>query len=307
MSNDDFLAKCKSIDPSAEVDRIKNLAAIKNRLLKEEEQYIMLTNKKIRRPAIAAVLLTCILSLSVAVYAAAPIVWRYFDTRVIQGGEFVNDFFVGEVDLPDGTTSIGGNINIDREALEAAGGGAVIVEVDGEEWVILDELHLNNLEEALALLEIETPLLPQYLPKGFAFSSFVFPVNPLLHEKASGSIISAEFAYIYYSDGNDTIRLQIMSGMENLTLWATEDQQALLINTHEAVLMSGVLTDEELARLDGVMINNYRNYELNSIGGTTLDESKMISLLVNGVGYSLFTQSINVSNYDLVKIAASLR
>jgi len=309
MNNNSFLAQCKSIDPSAEVDRRKNLEAIKIRLIREEEQSIMLKNKKMRRPAVAAVLLAGVLSLSVAAYAAAPMVWRYFDTRVIQGEEFVTDFFIGEVDLPDGTTSVGGVMEFDREALEAAGGGVVIVEVDGEEWVYLDELHFDNLEDGLALLQLENLLLPNYLPEGFSFSRFTFPVNPNNHQYMLGIMPAAENAHIHFADeAGGTISLQISSIPDDITLGILDSQQGFKINGKAAVLSEGLLSDSQLAALEGVTLfeGDFFDETLSAIGGSSNNAMPYLKMLYNGVIYGLRTESQNVTAYDLVRMAVSM-
>jgi len=69
MKNDDFLTMCKSIDPSAAVNREKNLATIKTRLKKE--QFIM---KKHKRPFVAVAVIAAVLTLSLAVYATVPLI-----------------------------------------------------------------------------------------------------------------------------------------------------------------------------------------------------------------------------------------
>jgi len=309
MRNDDFLAKCKSIDPSVEVDREKNLEAIKERLLKEEERSAMFKNKKVRRPAFAAAMIAGVMLLSAAVYAAVPVVWRYFDTRIIQGEEFVNEFFIGEIDLPDGTTSVGGGMDIDREALEAAGGGAIIVEVEGEEWVYLDELHFDNLEDGLALLQLENVLIPSYLPEGFSFSRFTFPVNPNNHQYMLGALPAAEHAHIHFTDETGgIISIQIGSLPDDITLAILDAQQGLIINGKEAVLSEGILTDSQLAALEGVELfeGDFFDETLFSIGGSNNSGAPYLNILYNGIMYSIFAESQSITGYDLVRMAESM-
>ena len=309
MSNDDFLSKCKSIDPSVEVDRKKNLEAIKIRLLKEKEQSAMLRNKKIRRPAVAVALLAGIISFSVVAYAAVPMVWRHFDTRVIQGEEFVTDFFRGEIDLPDGTTSVGGVINIDRDALEAAGGGVVIVEVDGVEEVVLDELHLDNLQDGLNLLQLNNVLLPSYLPEGFSFSRFTFPVNPNNHQYMLGVLPAAEHASIDFSnESGDVITIQIGS-MPNVTLSVLDDQQGFIINGKEAVLGGNLLSAEQIAVLEDVILfeGYFFDETLSMFGGSRNDGISHLNVLYNGILYGISPNNQNVTSYDLVRMAESMK
>ena len=310
MNNEDFLAKCRSIDPSAEVDRGKNLDAIKTRLKKEEEQNIMSKNKKFRRPAVAAALLAGLLSLSIAVYAAAPAIWRYFDTRVVQGEEFVNNFFMGEIDMPDGTTSVGIGVDIDREALEAAGGGAVIVEVDGKEWVVLDELYFDNLEDGMALLQLDNALIPRYLPEGFSFSRFIFPVNPNNHQYSLGNLPAAESARVYFSNAyGDEIRLQIGNMPDDHTLGVLDGQQGLIINSMSAVLSNSALNADQLAALENITIFEGEVFDESpfSVSGTNRLGTPQLSVMHNGIAYVFFTESQNVTACDLVRMAASMK
>ena len=311
MINDNFVTKCRSLDPSAAIDREKNRKIIKARLL-EEENVVINKNKKIRRPAIAAAVLAGILSISVVAYAAAPMVWRHFDTQVIQGEEFLEDFWMAEIDMPDGTTSIGGSHRIDREALEAAGGGVVIVEVEGEEHVLLDELHFDSIEDGLALLEIENPLIPDYLPEGFAFSRFTFPVNPNNHQFMMGTVYAARNAFIYYCNGDSTIRLHMIYFGSETGLKASYDfgQQPLIINGNKAVL-SGALTAEEVASLKGVTLydssTSWGEYaaSLGSVPAPGYEAQRSIMIMSDGILYSIRSDAITL--YDLVKMAASMK
>ena len=309
MKNDDFMAKCRSLDPSAEIDTEKNRNIIKNRLLEEEENVIMFKNKRMKRPMVVAAVLVAIMSLSAVVYAAVPMFWRYFDTQVIQGEEFVTDFWIAEMEMPDGTMSVGGALNIDREALEAAGGGAIIVEVDGEKQVLLDELHLYSIEEGLALLQLENPLMPTFIPEGFEFSRFTFPVNPILHQYMSGTIPAAEIAAIYFTDGVGTIRLQ-MGYMGNAMIMASYDlgQQSLTINGNKAVLSSG-LSEQEIARLDGVTLydssTGWDDFAA-SVGAIyKSEEMAMIMIMSDGVLYSIRSEYVGL--YDLARMVASMK
>jgi len=302
MSNDAFLAKCKSINPSAEVDRKKNLEAIQNRL-KEEEQSALLRNKKIRRPVVAAALLAGILSLSVVAYAAAPMIWRHFDAGVVRGEEYVNELIVAEIDLPDGTTSDVIDINIDHERLEGAGGEPIILEVDGEEWVYLDELNFDSIEDGLALLQLENIALPTYLPDGFSFSRFTFPVNPNNHQYRLGVIPSDEIAYVFFSNGNDTILLQLSNlGTSRRAPSIERGQQGVRINGNEAVL-SGSLSANEYSRLERTVLTHGTN---DGISGDR--DFPFLTMMIGDTAHSLQAMSENtVTLYDLVKMAESMK
>ena len=308
--NDDFLAKCRSLDPSSEIDREKNREIIKARLLKEEENVIMFKNKRIRKPAVVAAVLIAVMSLSAVVYAAAPMFWRYFDTQVVQGEEFVTGFWMAEMEMPDGTMSVGGGIDIDREALEAAGGGAVIVEVEGEKQVILDELHLDSVEEGLALLQIENPLIPSFIPEGFSFDRFTFRVNPNIHEYMLGTLPAAKNAFIHYSDGDKAIQFQVSYVGNMMAIMASYDlgQQSLIINGNKAVLSSG-LSEQEISGLEGVTLydssTNWDDFGASFGSVDRYGETNMIFIQSGGVLYSI--SSRDVSLYDLVRMAVSMQ
>ncbi|MCL2574453.1 MAG: DUF4367 domain-containing protein [Defluviitaleaceae bacterium] len=169
MKNDDFLAMCKSIDPSAEIDREKNLAEIKNRLSIDEERIIMMKKRKFRKPAIAVAVLIGLLSLSAATYAA--VVWRDLDTRIIQGEEYVNSFTVQE--SSDGSYQVWG-MEIDPNATSP-----IIAEVDGEQIVLLDTHDYDDLNTALARLSatIGNVMIPAYIPNGFVFDNATYHAN----------------------------------------------------------------------------------------------------------------------------------
>jgi len=302
MSNDDFLAKCRSINPSVEVDRRKNLEAMQNRLSNEKEQSVMLNTKKTRIPAVAAALLAGVISLSVVAYAAVPIIWRHFDTGVVHGKEFVNEFIVAEIDLPDGTTSDVIDINIDYEAFGASGGEPIVLEVDGEEWIYRDELHFNSIEDGLELLQLENIALPTYLPDGFNFSRFTFPVNPNNHQYKLGTISSAQIAFVYFSNGNDTILLQLSYlGGSRVAPSYEWGQQGVMINGNEAVL-SGSLSADEYSRLERTILTHGTN---DGISGER--DFPFLTMVIGDTAHSLQAMSPNtVTLYDLVRIAESM-
>jgi len=312
MKDDAFLAKCKSIDPSAEVDFDKNLEAIKSRirLLTQKEQTNMTKNKKIKRPVAVAALLAGIMVLSAAVYAAAPMIMRYFDTRIVQGDEFVTDFFVGEFDLPDGTTSVISGSIIDREALEAAGRRAIIAEVNGEQWVLLDELHLDSMEDGMALLQLDDALIPGYLPNGFSFSRFTFPVNPNNHQYISGNIRAAELARVYFSnEDGDVISINIGAMIDMHTLAVSHGQQGLLINGKWAALSGNtLLSSEQLAALEGVALFEGEVFDDSpwAVTAARNDGKPHLVVVYNDIVYSISSDSQYVTADDLVRIAASL-
>jgi len=234
MTDKEFLEKCRNVDFSVDCDVENNLKALKERLLLSEEENInMVKNRRFKRPAAVAAAIAAVLSLTVAV-AAAPSIWRYLDTRVMEGEEFLSEFVVKQSE--EGYTITG--MSIDRDALDAAGGGAIVVEVEGETMVLSDELHLDSIEEALELLEIDNPLLPSYLPEGFAFERATFPVNPLNHPDQVGS---ATILNIQYTDGEATILLMVMAWDESGGMSIFGDQRDITVNGHMAAVADGGL------------------------------------------------------------------
>ena len=318
MKYDEFLATCKNLDPSAEINREKNLEHIKLRLIEEQEKKNIMKTNRLRKSAVVAAALAATISLSVVAYAAVPAIWRHFDTGVVQGEEFVTDFFVAEIDLPDGTTSVGMAVNVDRDAHRAAGSEPIILEVEGEEWVYLDELHLNSLEAGLALLQLDNVLIPSYLPEGFEFSRFTFPVNPNNHQYMMGSLPAAEHAFIYFTNGNEYIRMQLSSayspaceqGQEPVRISFGEayflGQQAVEINGNHAVL-SHSLSYEDFTKLENTEPVNWEWTNENDIFGGTPQDSININMGAGDILYSIFTDSNNITLLDLVRIAESMK
>jgi len=276
-------------------------AALVHRL-KNKESYDM-KKSTARRSAVAAALLVGVLSLSAVVYAAVPTIWRHFNTSVVQGEEFVNEFSVAEVDLSDGTTSDVIHVDIDREAFEAVDGEPIVLEVDGEEWIYLDPLHFDNIEDGLALLQLEDVALPTYLPEGFSFSRFTFPVNPHNHQYRLGAIPSAEIAYVYFSNGDDTIILQLSNrGASRIAPSIERGQQGVRINGNEAVL-SGSLSAYEYLRLERTVLTHGTN---DGISGDRY--FPFLNMTIGGTAHSLQAMSENVVTlYDLVRMAESMK
>jgi len=168
-NNDDFLAKCKRLDPSIEIDHQANLQVIKNRLLNEEEKTTMFKNRKAFRPTFAAAILIGILSLSGVAYAASS--WIRLDTRITQGEEYVVDFSA-YADADGGFMMM--HLELDPDA-----SGPIVGEIDGEEIVLLDAHDYDDLDAALARLaqNLDNPMMPAYLPDGFSFLEATYHAN----------------------------------------------------------------------------------------------------------------------------------
>jgi len=223
--------------------------------LKKGEDHPM-KNRKFVKPSMAVVAaLIAALSISVVAFAAAPVVWRYLDTRVIQGEGFVNHFSVRVAEVADDEELSIFQIEIDSEALAAADGGAVIVEIDGESMVILDNLHFDNIDDALNLLAIDNALTPGFLPDGFMFEQAVFPVNPITHPN---EFRAARHMYVDYSNGADNIRFQISAWDSDWGISVfSANQEDILINGNAGAIADGmavVLIDDVLYMIDGLSL-----------------------------------------------------
>ena len=166
-SDNEFLEKCRDIDFSAEsANYEKNLKTLKTNLINKEN---LAMKKSLKMPFAVAASLAVALSLTVVGLAATA--WRYLDTRIIEGEEYVHNFVVKESE--DGYYQIWG-AEIDPDAT-----GTIVAEVDGEEVVLLDAHHYDDLDEALARLgtTLDTIKMPAYLPDGFTFEQATYHAN----------------------------------------------------------------------------------------------------------------------------------
>jgi len=195
-----------------------------------EERYVMENKRTIRPSRIIAAALIAALSIT-AIAFAAPAVWRQLDTRVIEGEDYVRNFEMKVSE--DGMTAVT-SLEMDWNVE-----GPVIVEVDGETMVLLDQIHFDNLSEALALLEIDNVLTPTELPAGFEFERATLPVNPLNHpnhQTAAGHMIAN------YSNGEDNIQLQVMQWDSDWGIsYFSMDQEAITVNGHVGAVADGML------------------------------------------------------------------
>ena len=197
---------------------------------------------------IAAVV--AILSFSAIAVAAGPI-WRYLETRVVQGE--VNQFFVKESEYGI-VTGIEMDWNSD---------GPIVVEVDGELQVILDRSHFDSIEEALVHLAIDSPLLPTYLPEGFVFERATFNVCPIRNPQ---EFIATRMLDIFYSDGQSQIRFSISHYPEEwgMPMWYG-NQEDISINGNSGAIGNNML---------GVQINDV----MYSIDSADLEDKQLIKI-----------------------------
>jgi hypothetical protein len=195
MSDEDFMAKCRNIDFSADSQNYEeNLEALKGKLIQtfEEERHM----KKNRRFSIAVAAVLAAIMIPAVAFAAGP-AWRCLEITFIQGEEHVTHFSMRVNDEENIAIS---EIEMDRNAQ-----GPIIAEVDGMRMLLQDTHRFYDLDEALIHLYVTNPKFPAYLPEGFAFYRAEFPVSPIRNPGAPGSTMLD----IFYSDGQKELRLNI--------------------------------------------------------------------------------------------------
>ena len=200
---------------------------IKNDINKEKRN--MTKRKTIKFSVVLAAALIATLSLSVVAFGEP--VWRQLQTRILEGGDYVQEFFVKESD--DGVLM--GGIKLDENF-----DGRLVIEVEGEAQVWQDPLIITNLDEALALFPTDVPpMLPTYLPEGFAFESARFTVCPVTNpdvEWAGSQLI------LTYADGGQTFDIEIRKHpyWGGFDIWGAVEE--ITINEWNAVMGSGGLS-----------------------------------------------------------------
>jgi hypothetical protein len=199
------------------------------RKLKYEERYPMKNRKLIKPSAAVAAALIATLSLSVVAFGGPA--WRYLQTRVVEGEQYITGLVMMESE--DGTI-VAGSIETIQE-----GDGRIVVEVEGELQVWQDPLTLDDLDEALALFRgDETPMLPSYLPEGFSFQSARYNICPINNPEAGGRQL-----FITYGDGTQDFTIEIRYHPEEwgFDAWGSGLEE-ITINGHKALIGSGALS-----------------------------------------------------------------
>jgi len=229
-NNDEFFANCKNIDFSENSKNYeKNLETLKGKLTKiDKEENPNMKSRIFKRTIMIAAAIIATMSLTVAAFGET--VWRYLETRVIQGEEYVKHFSIMESE--EGTM---GSIEIDMDSE-----GPIVVEIDGVQSVIRDLRTFDNLDEALEIFLIENPLFPSYLPEGFVFSRAVYEVCPIRNPE---EFLAGRNLNVYYSDGQNELRLHIMYYEEEwgMPVWGT-DLVEIEINGYSGYLGNSMLS-----------------------------------------------------------------
>ena len=279
-SDDDFLAKCRNIDFSADSQKYEeNLEALKGKLTQANEgRHIM---KKSRKFSIAIAAVLVALLIPVAAFAAAPAIWEYLTITIVRSnGDAVAVTFdvafdpndINIEDLGDGTFAIQITADINSLTLSAMDDEQVTLHImEGAQIVQLEVQHFYDLDEALNQLEAENPLLPAYLPEGFVFERAMLPINPtegIGHRNLS----------IFYSDSQNELRFRIFyvpEGFDTIS-WGPEPVDVDMIGT---------------------------SVDINGVTGRYINGS--ITLEIGNILYLL--ESTYLSKEQLVKIAKSLQ
>ena len=205
----------------------------------EKEERCTMKNRKFMKSSLVAAILIGVFVVSAAF--AAPAIWRHLDAQIIEGEEFVNEFTVKESE--EGTIW---GIDVDMEALEAAG-GRVVVEVDGGYTVILDQAHFDDLDEAIGSFGIRRVRTPDYIPEGFGFQRATFPVNPATNPDAN-------HMFADFINDEDNIRIHTIEwdsdwGISIICL----NQEDITINGNIGAITDGtlmVIIDDVLYTID---------------------------------------------------------
>jgi len=196
----------------------------------DEERYNMGKRKGVKFSI--AVAASLILALSLTFVAFGDPVWRRLDTRIIEGYDFVSEVIIKESD--DGI--VAGMVIIEGEF---GRDGRLVVEVDGEMQVWQDPLVLYDLDEALALFPgDESPVMPTYLPEGFAFERARFSICPINNdlEHAGGQLV------IRFGNGENSFELEVRRQHERYgwDIWGAVEE--ITVNGIDAIIGGGGLS-----------------------------------------------------------------
>ena len=226
MSDEDFMAKCRNIDFSADSQNFEaNLDALKGKLTQivKEERHIM---KRSRKFSIAIAAVLAAIMIPVAAFAAAPAIWEYFTITITRSDGNANHitFNANDLDietLGDGSMAIRFGFEFDSDAFSDMDDKQIMVRItEGAQIIQMDVHSFDDLDEALSHLAIENLLLPAYLPEGFAFELATLSVHPGYSlEDANPTSM-----HIFYSDGQNELRVRVLYTFGGLDVvsWGVE-------------------------------------------------------------------------------------
>ena len=303
-SDEDFLAKCRDIDFSADSQNYEeNLDALKGKLAQalEKEKYIMNKSRKFRKPI--ALIATLVVALSLSVVAFGDTIWNYIEYNIIKGGEHINHLNIMSspvtvVDHEDGHSTAFGITKMELD-IDPDAEGPIIVEIEGEEFVLQDTHHFYDLNEALGHFSGENPLLPAYLPDSFAFERATFTVSPVRHPDDSSASNSVR---IFYGNGQDQLSVNIT----NFT-----DEVILVPATGNEISLEDFDIDTEGLNLEAISFYFIMMSDSNEIEKIEInDQATFVSdeMLVLSIGNTVYTfSSDSLTNEQLIQIAESLQ
>jgi len=299
MSDEDFMAKCRDIDFSADNEnREANLDALKGKLthtIKEEKYNMNSKAKRFKKPIALIAALIAVMSLSVVAFGDT--IWNYIEVRIIQGEEHVNHLSImhGPVttiyDDERGTT-VSQSVVIMESDIDRDAEGPIVIEVDGRQQVLQDVHHFYNLDEALGYFVSSSPLLPTYLPEGFDFERATFSISPVRHPDIFGASSNVN---IHYSNGHGSLRLNILH-LGNVTFSMTEDGQLVWYEMEfEAEDIDFIPFTINPEAIETIEIN----------GHTAHIGNGMLALSIGNISYLLDSNDLTIE--QLIQIAESLQ
>jgi len=200
---------------------------------RSNEERCSVKNKRMIKPSIA-IAAALIATLSLSVVAFGEPVWRYLQTRVVEGEQYITDYFLKE--SADGYLVAGS-----MTPAEGFEDGRIVVEIEGELHVLRDPLNLTDINEALALFAgDEVPMLPTYLPEGFVFENAQFPVCPINNPDEIG--VGGQL-YLTYGNGEQGFTIEIRKHPEawGFDTWAGGLEE-ITINERDALIGDGALS-----------------------------------------------------------------
>ena len=212
-------------------DKPDNELVQKLKIDAKKERYNM-GNRKIMKFSVA-VAASLIVVLSLSFVAFGDPVWTRLQTRVLEGNVEVT------MKVSDDGITAGTVVTMTTIEGEMGSDGRIVVEVDGEIQVWQDPLVLYDLDEALALFPgDERPVMPTYLPEGFAFERARFTICPINNdlEHAGGQLM------ITFSNGEESFMLEVRRQHERygFDIWGAVEE--ITINGRDALVGSGGLS-----------------------------------------------------------------
>jgi len=242
---DDFLAKCRNIDFSADSkNKEKNLEMLKSKLINENEKGIIHMKKRFKRPIAVAACFIAVLAISTAAFGQDVV--NYIRTTML--GEHVS-FVVPVIDrntVPIATLDGESFFNLDDEKRAYLEDSGILCPESDAEFVLVTAPNPNDLLTFADAQEgrshfITDALLPTYTPEGFEFRHIFYFVESLEELQEYGANM---FMGVVFSNSTDEISMQIryMTEETGFMVTASEDMHTIEVSGHEAVVDGNMLT-----------------------------------------------------------------